>query len=459
MSLTKAEWADNWRTALGNNLSMGANGPGGAVYMFHGEDIVLQGGFGMASVANQMPFTTQTPCGIRSVTKTLTAAITLRAHFLGWMSWQYPGGILDREIGEFPVISNNIHRWTNKYIPPEHRDWNLPGSKMNKPPVHTNCTLRDLACHNSWIWAISAYSDFLGNKWPVYGLRNESGQYDNAFAHKNLMETIESVDDLVAQAGAVLGGLEPSNFAAKRANSPLALSYTDKAGWLEAAVCEEVLGNSWFNLVQEMFDHMGLENSYPSVDGNAQFIGQSNGKFKTLMKGHNANPIEVPGLAVAYTRGPTNPDGSGLGLFLEPEQSQESGYAIGCAVMSAADIATWGKEIRKSYWTQGGFLPPSVTAELFKVQTGAADKTRPYGGLQTVNWGLGIAKMVSVADSGGAELGTWGMVGAGGFGGYAGGIVFIPEADIVLAATSNTGIQPFGGALRDIVSDYAANFL
>jgi CubicO group peptidase (beta-lactamase class C family) len=250
-----------------------------------------------------------------------------------------------------------------------------------------------------------------------------------------------------------------ARIADKRLNSPLALSYTDKAGWLEAAVCEEVLGNSWFNLIQEMFDHIGLKNSYPSVDGNAQFAGQADGTFRTIMKGHNANPIEVPGLAVAYTRGPANPDGSGLGLYLEPEQSQESGYAIGCAVMSAEDLATWGKEIRKSYWTEGGYLPPEVTQELFTVQTGAADKATPYGGLQTVNWGLGIAKMVPVTDSDGAELATWGMVGAGGFGGYAGGIIIIPEADVVIAATSNTGIQPFGGTLRDIAADYAANFL
>jgi hypothetical protein len=36
---------------------------------------------------------------------------------------------------------------------------------------------------------------------------------------------------------------------------------------------------------------------------------------------------------------------------------------------------------------------------------------------------------------------------------------FISEADIVLAATSNTGLQPFDSTLRDIGADYAANFL
>ena len=69
------------------------------------------------------------------------------------------------------------------------------------------------------------------------------------------METFESVDDIVAMAGAVLSGLaNPDNKPAPY------FTYNDKAGWLP------------------------------------------------FFKGHNANPVEIPGLAVAYNPGPTTPE-------------------------------------------------------------------------------------------------------------------------------------------------------
>ena len=43
--------------------------------------------------------------------------------------------------------------------------------------------------------------------------------------------------------------------------------------------------------------------------------------------------------------------------------------------------------------------------------------------------------------------------------GPGGAVYMFHGEDVVLAATSNTGIQPFGDTLRDIAADYAANFL
>lgn len=458
--MTEDEWADSWKAQIESALLMGPAGPGGAVHVSRGGNVIMSDGFGMASVANKIPFTPSTSCGIRSVTKAITGALVLKANEATLLS------ILDRPIGDFAVIANNIDRWMHKYVPASNRIVHAPSTRTNKNPVHTKCSLRQLACHNSWIYEIGWYLDLDGvTRWPVYGSLKPvwtptwdgsdwgGPPYDNLFAQKNLMESIGSVDDIVAMAGAVLQGVDPDVFPILE---PLGGSYTDKSGWLEAAICEEVLGNSWYNLIREQFDRMGLsEASHPSQDGNAFFQWDyQTERFHTYFKGHNSNPKEIPGLAVPYALGPANSDGSGVELYLEPEQSQESGYAIGCIVMSSADLAKWGQEIRRDS-RSGGYLRQDMIDELFTVQTGAPD-TAPRG-LKAVNWGFGTAKLESVRTGSGEDLEAWGMIGQGGYAGYGGAVIWLNDADLVLSAVSNKGVSV--AVIRDMVEDYAANFL
>ncbi len=480
---TVDEWKSHWKNEFDNDLEagFGATGPGGAVHITRGSDVEFSEEFGKASVANGMDFTVDTPCGIRSVTKTMTAALVLKAEMDSHFNTEteYPGGILDRPISDFSVIANNHHRWVHKYLPEDARDLSLaPPTYPTSNPISIDCSLRALACHNSRNYAIGKWADLdewidsgkkkwlpcysaekpwwnSGDKWSEYTME------DNLVAYKNLTETIGSVDDIVAMAGAVLRGpnpdtvpdlTDPNNFVYGNADA-----YTDKAGWLEAAICEEMLGDSYYNLLQKQFDHMGLTNAYPSSGGNVYFGWDKNSdSYHTLFRGHHAHGKEIRGLAVAYSSGPANPDGTGEALYLEPNQSTESAYAIGSAVMSVKDLARWGRELRTNYYVDNGYLTPLMSNEIFTVQTQADDRMEAKI-FKAVNYTFGAAKMQDLATDSGAPLSATGMIGQGGFRGYGGAIVWVNDADMVFAAVANGGITV--SKIYQMAEDYAESFL
>jgi hypothetical protein len=386
------------------------------------------------------------------------------------------------QIGEFEVIRNNIDRWTYKYVPPENRLLRIEGggtaTRQNKPPVHLNVTLEEIVTHNCSIDAIGMYqgvdNDVL---WPVYSadkpvwtsrfdgsawsaaFDGKNVPYDNLFAQKNLMESLGSVDDIVAQCGAVLYGWDPDDWPRTR----VAESYSDKAGWLTGAILEELLGNSWYNLARQQFDMLGLSAAcHPSYGGQAYFYrdGQEvDARYRLLFRGHNSLPLEIKNLAVAYNLGPANADGTGQQAYLEPYQAPESGYAIGCAVLTAADLARWAYNLRTGVLGQDaqGYLSAEMIDKMFSIQSGADDLegVEDYPWPRT-NWGFGAERMYPLTDRGGNAIDTWGSVGQGGFGGYGGAVLWLDGGETVFAITTNSGLRV--NTLYAIAKDYAANF-
>lgn len=456
-------WAKHWQREFARTLPLGHEGPGGAVYALQNGSELFSESFGMASVANRIPFDVATPCGVRSVTKVMTDALVLRAEqdSRAGLLAPFNGGVVDRELGEFDVISRNIGLWQSRYVPLPDR-----GPTGSYPLVHLNATLRQIASHNSHIFEIGKYPKVKKptKKKPartVYAAtKNPADGWNNLPALKNIMESLGSVDEIVRQAGAVLAGVDAATFPRK----PMNWNYYDKAGWLAGAVCEQLLGNSWYNLVQEQFQLLGAsESCYPSYDGNIDgFYDSKAEQWKIFFKGHNANPVEIPGLAVAYSR---YRGADGKQLFVEAESSTESSYAIGCAVMTAVDMARWAHNLRsKTDLQAGGYLTPGMRDLLFSVQTNAPDKNPDEitnADWPALNWGFGINKLKPVKtnafSSGSAEqLDIWGAVGQGGFGGYGGAVVWLNDLDLVIAATSNTGILV--RRVYAMAEDYAQNF-
>ena len=482
---TEAEFISFWDTEFDSQLPLGSSGPGGSTFIIRDNTDVWSEGFGKASVAHGTDFTPQTPSGIRSVTKSLTGALVLLAEEESWFN---PGGapisygIIYKPLSAFPVIADNIYRWEDRFIPDADRF--IGGSAR---PIHLNATVRDIVAHQSGHWISDWYVDgTTGLRRPNYGPFNRYWEapvgnpnkwdgyesFDNLIALKNWMETLESIDDIVAMFGATHNGMDPAQYLPTlQPNEPLytpnlftnragTAVYIDKVGWLSGAVCEYMLGNSWYNLIQErFFDAMSLSNSYPSADGNAMFwwdvydmddnpTGVDG--WRAIFQGHNSNPMEIPGLATAYRAGPAttrNPDG----LYLEPEQAQESGYAIGCGVMSTEDLARWGRNlIRPPGETDAVFQFAPHIDRMFNTSPGCeTDCTdiSPTAGdaWPGRNWAFGTQKLEPVtagSGTGGAnndgELDVFGGIGFGGAAGYGAAIVWIREHNMVFAANTNS---------------------
>lgn len=460
---SKKKWSNHWRNVIQGKLNqgMGPDGPGGSICALENNLEIMAHSFGKASVANDIDFTVDTPCGIRSVTKAITASLAQAAELFSAWGWltdagaaHNGGGILDKEIREFSVIDANLYDERDKYF---------PGGRT-VPDVHKNCTLRQLAAHQGRITSI----------WGVY-----SGPVDREIL-KRLMETIGNIDDIVRQTGAVQQGIAETRFAqvtdpahpdfGKEAWSDWGLqdyrrTYNDKAHWITGAIIEQLFGSTLYQLMQSQFDSIGLEHAYPSYDGN--LIGGWNGGPVVSFKGHNANPIEIPGLAVAYNnyRGPNNDE-----LYLEPGQSTESGYAIGSAVMSCRDLTKWAYALR---WGDIWPLTPAAVQEMFSSQTHSDSPSvidpalrgdyvypTPIGtsGWRGVNWGFGPQKLESAIGASGEEVEIWGNVGQGGFGGYGGAVVWVEHngTTLVVAANTNTGIAVSDAyhAARDYIESF-----
>jgi hypothetical protein len=221
--------------------------------------------------------------------------------------------------------------------------------------------------------------------------------------------------------------------------------------------------NSWFNLAKEQYTSMGLSSaSHPSLEGNQAYF-QTGNDWLPFFKGHNANPVEIPGLAVAYNPGPVTTDNP-LGLYLEPGQSQESGYAIGSSIMSAEDLNLWARELR---WPiNAGYLTQQSIDDMFTAQSGFTD-VNPSAGARWpgVNWSHGVQKMKSIPDINSNPMDTWGSVGQGGFGGYGGAIVWVSGRDLRNSVDSNltiSAVTNLGMSVHDaygMAKDFAANFM
>jgi CubicO group peptidase (beta-lactamase class C family) len=458
------KWGNHWKSVIQGKLDqgLGADGPGGSIVALENNVEVMAHNFGKASVANNINFTVDTPCGIRSVTKAITASLALVAEQFSQWGWltddgaaHNGGGLLDKQIRDFTVIDASLHDESNKYFP----------NGRNAPVVHKNCTLRHLAAHQARIVSI----------WGLY-----SGFPVDREILKKLMESIGNIDDIVRQTGAVQQGMSSEQRFSEvtdpqhvdfglEAWSDWGLqdyrrNYNDKAHWITGAILEQLFGTSLYQLMETQFNNIGLDHAYPSYDGNLIGNGSSLG-----FKGHFSNPIEIPGLAVAYNsyRGPNSDE-----LYLEPEQSTESGYAIGSAVMSCRDLAKWAHELR---WGNSIFgLPPAMQAQLFSVQTQSDSPSiidpslsgdyvypSPTGpnDWPGVNWGFGPQKLESVQGRSGQTVELWGNIGQGGFGGYGGCVVWVEHGGtkLVVAANSNTGTY-----VKDayhVAKDYIENFL
>jgi CubicO group peptidase (beta-lactamase class C family) len=481
-----SSWSTYWTDTLESSLVLGNEGPGAAVQVLRQGEVIYSQGFGRASMANEVPFTPGTPCGIRSVTKVITAAMLLHAESLSISGSDsvsvQGGGLPDIQLGEFAIIRNNIERWTHKYVPAANRLARTreggSATRRNKPPVHLNATLQEIVTHNAKIDQIGMYKDANGEvMWPVYqsdkavwkdsfngsAWADEFGgrevPYDNLFAHKNIMEPLGSVDDIVAQCGAVLYGWDPDDWPQPRT----AAVYSDKGGWLTGAVLEELLGNSWYNLARQQFETMGLSDGcQPSAGGQVLFAPErtDNGeRYRTYFQGHNSFPVEIKNLAVAYHIGPAEKDGTGKRAYLEPYQSPESNYAIGCAVLSATDLAAWAYKLRTRALDRDddGYLAPAMIEKMFSTQSGADDlegtEEHSWPGL---NWGFGVERMVPIVGADDQSIETWGSIGQGGYGGYGAAVLWL-DSDTVFAITSNSGIK--ANSIYKMASDYAANFL
>jgi len=503
------------------STGLNANGPGGAVYCTENGTVVFSYAYGKSSVANGVDFTVdQTPCGIRSVTKVMTAAMVLHAEQAS-QSADLPNtawnsvGVIDRPISDFSVINNNIDRWKNKYLPEAARDplatgAPTPGSyPFNKNKSNTNypfsyplsdttdkVSLRMLASHQSGYYEIGKWADPDTFRWrPCYSPEVAIGietladpsdpfdrklqftdwtQEDNLAAYKNYNETLGSVDDIVAQAGAVLRGRpsttpfncnDPATFTANIA------TYTDKAGWLAAAICEELFEDSYYNLLQDQFDRLELENAYPAMYGQmwpaALNLGNNNYQWHFAFKGHHANGREIPGFAVPYSRIPT-PDNTAKEIIVEPNQSMESFYAIGCAIMTAKDLNTWGQNILAKNSPWDGYLLPILLNELFTQQTNTGDLINDKKTFGSINWALGNAVMEPIqriTHAPGEYLECYGMLGQGGFHGHGGAMVWVQkpgstgnfEAGLVFSAVTNTGISV--GSVYQMAKDYVESFV
>jgi CubicO group peptidase (beta-lactamase class C family) len=451
------KWSSQWKGVIQGKLDqgLGSGGPGGSIVALEDNVEVMAHNFGKASVANNINFTVDTPCGVRSVTKAITASLALVAEQFsqwGWLSGDGTihngGGVLDKEIRDFDVIDTNLHLENDKYF---------PGGRT-VPIIHKNCTLRHLAAHQARIISI----------WNVYTQIPVGRE-----VLKNLMESIGNIDDLVKQTGAVQQGMS-SEQRFSEVTDPLhpdfgeeawsdwglqdyRRTYNDKAHWITGAILEQLFGTSLYQLMQTQFNNIGLSNAYPSYDGN--LIGGWNGGPVIGFKGHFANPIEIPGLAVAYNsyRGPNYDE-----LYLEPEQSTESAYAIGSAIMTCRDLAKWAYAMR---WGTSIFgLTPAMQTELFSVQTQSTSDyvyPNPTGpnDWPGVNWGFGPQKLESVQGLSGETVEVWGNIGQGGFGGYGGCVVWVDHGGVklVVAANSNTGTL-----VKDAyhaAKDYIKNFL
>jgi CubicO group peptidase (beta-lactamase class C family) len=464
-----AAFRDQWDNYHSSNLVLGPDGPGVA---FHAEASILSEpiysqSFGKASVANGFDFTTSTVVNIKSIAKTFTEALVLKANELY-------GPILDNPIGNYSVIANNIARWENRFIPAASRS-----NAVTNPvwPVHTTATLRQIAGQTARIGGkrtspATYEEEGTGEKRPLIRIQpywfNGFGEYDgfdNLIAHNRVMTSLDSVDDIVAMAGAVLGGVEdPYNWTPAGAHD-----YLDAAGWLSAAICEELLGDSWYNLIQQQFDTLlGTPNSaYPSIGGNAQ-LAQYGSKWAAAFQGHNANPMEVANLATGYNSGPAtsrNP----FGLYLAPEQSTEFTYGTSGAAMNVVELATWAREMR---WptTANPYLTQSSIDEMFKNQTNGAADASEGAPWPRINWGFGTSRLQPVLSRDGVPLEVWGSQGHGGYGGSGGAVVWIEgtyygPVRCVFAGASNTYLDYDDSyythemRIYEMAKDFAASFL
>jgi CubicO group peptidase (beta-lactamase class C family) len=459
---------DYWDAYHSTNLILGPGGPGAA---FHVEssnlaEPVYSQSFGKASVANDIDFTTSTVVNIKSLTKTITQALVLKAN-------EIYGPLLDTPIGNYSVIANNIARWENRFIPAESRS-----NAVANPiwPVHTTATLRQIAAHTAKIGGKltqpATYEEpGTGAKRPIlhrqpywFGGYGDYDGFDNLIAHNRQMTSLDSVDDIVAMAGAVLGGVEdPYNWTPSWAND-----YLDLAGCLSGAICEELFGDSLYNLIQQQFDTvLGAQNSaYPSAGGNAEFAPYGS-KWATAFQGHNANPIEIPDLAAAYGRGPVsrrNP----LGLYLVPEGSTEVAYGTTGAMMNVVELAKWAREIRWPASADPYLTVQSSIDAMFTTQTNSPDVNQgaPWPRL---NYGFGTHLLKPVLSINGVPLEVWGSQGHGGYGGAGGAVVWVKgkywqPVTCVFAGVSNAYLDyndSFTHEMRvyEMAEDFAANFL
>lgn len=490
----KTEWADYWKEEFRlNNAAQGfpletvseapdpldlrVKGPGGSFYAVENNDHnnpLAEGAWGKASVANNTNFTVDTPCGIRSCTKTITHALALHAESKSQAGWVpgWPGGIVDRPLSDFSVINNNIGTEVDKYFDPDD-----PQVRINagKQPVHLGATIRHISAHQAAIETIGKYTDAGGNLVTIY---HTGYAKDDRVALKNLMESIGDAAGLAEQAGAVMEFYgDPNLYAQQRDPNdatnflPLIAWYYDKAGWLTGLAVEEVLGDTWYNLVNTQFSILGLDMTkcFPSYDGNLTSDDGVNLRFK----GHGALPVEIPGLATAYSNyhGPNGDE-----LYLEPEQSTESGYAIGSAVMPARELAKWAHGIRYSQYLT--YFGPNPRDQLFTQQTGVAndDFTQnqswinanssygspysPSAGWPRINWGFGTYKLESA--TGGVsqqEIEIWGTIGNGGFSGYGASVIWLDDGtdNVILVANHNSGLA--NSMTYAAAKDYVENFM
>ena len=413
-------------------------------------------------------FTPDTAAGIRSVTKTLTEALVLKAdeHVVS----QGSSSILNLPISNWSVITNNIERWENRFIPPEVR---AAGAGKRKPPVHTDCTLTDIAAHTAQIYPVGKWEDTAtGETGPVMNVLNFNTQNmsDNMLGLKIFQEPLATVDDIVAMAGAVQSGVDNFTNLTKPTNG-----YNDLAGWLAGAICEEILGNSWFNLITQQLEIIGgaegLNSSYPSTGGEAFYWGSHESGWAAFFQNHNANLNLTPNLATRYIRGPIT-DSHPLGLYDKPYESPDITYAIGCAAMSAKDLARWAMELR---WPTNGtpYLSQGNIDKMFSNQTGQPDHYDD----DNSNWpdrnrGFGTYKMKPVLDVEGNEIETYGSMGFGGLGGGGAGVVWIRarnywdtgDMNCVFTGVTNfnrssaTEMNPYEIAY-EMAADFAASYV
>ena len=83
------KWSNHWQGVIQGKLDqgLGSGGPGGSIVALVDNVEVMAHSFGKASVANNINFTVDTPCGVRSVTKAITASLALVAEQFAQVGW------------------------------------------------------------------------------------------------------------------------------------------------------------------------------------------------------------------------------------------------------------------------------------------------------------------------------------------------------------------------------------
>ena len=59
----ESNWEKHWNAFFEGSLKLGPGGPGGAVCVLKEGEELYANGFGKASIANDIAFTPETPCG------------------------------------------------------------------------------------------------------------------------------------------------------------------------------------------------------------------------------------------------------------------------------------------------------------------------------------------------------------------------------------------------------------